>query len=45
MLVMQHTYWTDQLNNHDSISGYCSPGGEIWDHTRGEIDALVCGRR
>ena len=24
------TYWTDQLNNHDSIAGYCSLAEEIW---------------
>jgi cysteine synthase A len=36
-----HTYWTDQLNNHDSIAGYHSLGEEIWDQTKGEIDAFV----
>jgi cysteine synthase A len=36
-----HTYWTDQLNNHDSIAGYYSLGEEIWSQTRGEIDAFV----
>jgi cysteine synthase A len=36
-----HTYWTDQLNNHDSIAGYFSLGEEIWSQTRGEIDAFV----
>jgi cysteine synthase len=36
-----HTYWTDQLNNHDSIAGYCSLGEEIWSQTKGEIDAFV----
>jgi cysteine synthase A len=36
-----HTYWTDQLNNHDSIAGYYSLGEEIWDQTKGEIDAFV----
>lgn len=35
------TYWTDQLNNHDSIAGYFSLGEEIWQQTRGEIDAFV----
>ena len=25
-----HTYWTDQLNNHDSIAGYYALGEEIW---------------
>jgi cysteine synthase len=36
-----HTYWTDQLNNHDSIAGYHSLGEEIWSQTEGKIDAFV----
>jgi len=36
-----HTYWTDQLNNHDSIAGYHALGEEIWSQTNGEIDAFV----
>ncbi|HTT64254.1 MAG TPA: cysteine synthase family protein, partial [Bryobacteraceae bacterium] len=36
-----HTYWTDQLNNHDSIEGYYSLGEEIWSQTQGEVDAFV----
>ncbi len=36
-----HTYWTDQLNNHDSLLGYHSLGEEIWGQTKGEIDAFV----
>ena len=36
-----HTYWTDQLNNKDSIAGYHSLGEEIWSQTKGEIDAFV----
>jgi cysteine synthase A len=36
-----HTYWIDQLNNHDSIAGYYSLGEEIWSQTKGEIDAFV----
>jgi cysteine synthase A len=36
-----HTYWTDQLNNHDSIAGYFPLGEEIWSQTQGEIDAFV----
>jgi cysteine synthase A len=36
-----HTYWTDQLHNHDSIAGYYSLGEEIWSQTKGEIDAFV----
>jgi cysteine synthase len=34
-------YWTDQLNNHDSIAGYASLGEEIWSQTKGEVDAFV----
>ena len=36
-----HTYWTDQLNNHDSIAGYYALGEEIWSQTKGEADAFV----
>lgn len=36
-----HTYWTDQLNNVDSITGYYPLAEEIWDQTNGEIDAFV----
>jgi cysteine synthase A len=36
-----HTYWTDQLNNHDSIAGYHPLGEEIWRQTSGEVDAFV----
>jgi cysteine synthase A len=36
-----HTYWTDQLNNHDSIAGYHGLGEEIWNQTGGEVDAFV----
>jgi cysteine synthase A len=36
-----HTYWIDQLNNHDSIAGYSSLGEEIWSQTKGEIGAFV----
>ena len=35
------TYWTDQLNNHDSIAGYFPLGEEIWQQTNGEVDAFV----
>lgn len=35
------TYWTDQLNNHDSIAGYHQLGEEIWSQTNGEVDAFV----
>ena len=36
-----NTYWTDQLNNHDTIAGYYSLGEEIWKQTNGKIDAFV----
>ncbi len=36
-----HTYWTDQLNNFDSISGYYPLAEEIWRQTNREIDAFV----
>jgi cysteine synthase A len=36
-----NTYWTDQLNNQDSIAGYHALGEEIWQQTNGEIDAFV----
>jgi cysteine synthase A len=36
-----HTYWTDQLNNQDSVTGYHALGEEIWNQTSGEIDAFV----
>jgi cysteine synthase A len=35
------TYWTDQLNNADSIAGYHALGEEIWQQTGGEVDAFV----
>jgi cysteine synthase A len=36
-----HTYWTDQLTNHDSIVGYGMLGEEIWSQTEGEVAAFV----
>ena len=36
-----HTYWTDQLNNHDSIAGYFPLAEEIWSQTNGEVGAFV----
>jgi cysteine synthase A len=36
-----HTYWTDQLNNLDSIAGYYPLGEEIWYQTSGKLDAFV----
>jgi cysteine synthase A len=36
-----HTFWTDQLNNQDSIAGYYPLGEEIWTQTAGEVSAFV----
>lgn len=36
-----NTYWTDQLNNHDSIAGYYTLAEEIWTQTQGGVDAFV----
>ncbi len=35
------TFWTDQLNNSDSIAGYFPLGEEIWEQTNGAVDAFV----
>ena len=34
-------FWTDQLNNADSIAGYHALGEEIWAQTGGRVDAFV----
>jgi cysteine synthase A len=36
-----HMYWTNQLENQDSITGYYSLGEEIWRQTAGKVDAFV----
>ena len=36
-----NTYWTDQLQNEDTIAGYHPLGEEIWSQTRGSVDAFV----
>ena len=36
-----HTYWTDQLNNIDSVAGYFPLAEEIWRQAEGRIDAFV----
>lgn len=36
-----HSYWVNQLENHDSIAGYYSLGEEIWRQTKGEVGAFV----
>jgi cysteine synthase A len=35
------TYWTDQLNNTDPLSCYERMGEEIWEQSRGKINAFV----
>lgn len=35
------SHWTDQLNNTDQLSSYKRMGEEIWEQTRGRVDALV----
>jgi cysteine synthase A len=35
------TYWTDQLNNQDSLEGYIPLGDEIWTQTGGAIHGFV----
>jgi cysteine synthase len=35
------TFWTDQLNNLDTITGYYALGEEIWAQTEGSVDAFV----
>jgi len=34
-------YWTDQLTNADSITGYYPMGEEIWDQASGQVTAFV----
>ncbi len=36
-----NTYWTNQLYNQDSITGYYPLGEEIWKQTNGWVDAFV----
>ena len=35
------SYWTDQLNNTDQLPCYDRMGAEIWEQTRGQINAFV----
>jgi cysteine synthase A len=35
------TYWTNQLENRDSLAGYHPLGEEIWSQTAGGVDAFV----
>lgn len=36
-----NTFWTDQLSNEDSITGYYQLGEEIWTQMNGRVDAFV----
>jgi cysteine synthase A len=36
-----NTFWTDQLNNADGITGYFPMGEEIWSQTEGKVGAFV----
>lgn len=36
-----HTFWTDQLNNRDSIAGYHPLAEEIWSQADGRVNAFV----
>ena len=38
-------FWTDQLNNHDAISGYHALGEELWTQTGGQLDAFTPSAR
>jgi len=35
------TFWTNQLENYDSIEGYYGLADEIWTQTVGQVDAFV----
>ena len=34
-------WWADQLNNHDAEQGYYPLGDEIWEQSKGSVDAFV----
>ena len=34
-------WYCDQLSNHDGTAGYYQLGEEIWDQTKGQVDAFV----
>src|SRR5207253_1361367 len=42
MLAEGNTFWTDQFNNQDAISGYMGIGRELIEQTGGRLDAF-CG--
>src|SRR3954454_23278875 len=42
MLAEGNTYWTDQFNNEDAITGYMGIGRELLEQAGGTVDAF-CG--
>lgn len=34
-------WWSDQLNNHDALTGYHPLGEEVWAQSDGQVDAFV----
>jgi len=42
MLAEGNTYWTDQFNNEDAITGYMGIGTELVEQTGGRLD-VFCG--
>jgi cysteine synthase A len=34
-------WWSDQLNNHDAVTGYHALGDELWTQSGGRVDAFV----
>jgi cysteine synthase A len=41
MSLQPNSYWTDQLNNTDSLEGYIPMGEEIWVQSGGTVNAFV----
>lgn len=37
----ENHWWADQLNNHDAEQGYYPLGDEIWEQSKGSVDAFV----
>lgn len=37
----ENHWWADQLNNHDAEKGYYPLGDEIWEQSKGSVDAFV----
>jgi cysteine synthase A len=35
------TFWTNQLQNQDSVAGYYALGEEVWTQTEGRVEAFV----